>query len=300
MKLAELCTAYPSNWNAPAIVHPGDAIPMAVRLKLRAQRGWLQAALDTHVQRSSNRSGLGLRPYMAGDSLRAISSRHLLLQEELLTRTDVSPGRFHVAIIVHCYENMQFHSDVQAPNKMQAAWATAGLLQNLHEQQAQKVEIVALQGKNLSEEMLKHAGRLKRAHFCYVITDLLFDPSNTHAATNALATSLKHLRVPRGMVVVVRDPLESPDISQSDSYSQGESLAFAAPDSTPASQTQESRSSEFHSGQEYLMNVNEQLNFLESNLNNRGWSSIWLTAEHEVDSLSQRLTSRLSALRVGS
>lgn len=299
MKLAELCTVFPANWNSVPISHPGDALPRAVRIKLRAQRGWLQASLDTHVQRSSNRSGLGLRPYVAGDSLRAVSLRHLLLQDEFLTRTDVSPGRFHVAIVVHSYENMQFNSNTTSANKMQAAWATAGLLENLHHQQAQKIDIMTLTEQSLGDGLLKHSSRLKRAHLCYIITDLLFDPSNRSASTTNLAAALKLLNIPRGMVVVVRDPLESPDIEKTELGSRTATMAFAPPSTSDTVAQSASRRSEYTSGAEYLEHVNEQLKSLEQELNKRHWSSMWLTPEHHIDDISRRLSSRLIAMKVG-
>ncbi|MEY4064410.1 MAG: hypothetical protein RIR26_618 [Pseudomonadota bacterium] len=301
MKLAELCTVYPSHWNDPAPLHPGAAIPMDVRLKLKAQRGHLQAALDTHVQRTSNRSGLGLRPYTAGDALRAVSLRHLLLQEELVTRTDVSAGRFRVAILVHCYSNMEFRSEESEANKMQLAWATAGVLENIHQQQAQKIDIIPLNGPHLSDEIRKQAARIKRAHFCYVLTDLLFNPKDVNASATELDGILKHLRIPHGVVVVIRDFLESPAIAESRWIENDAALAFAPPDQAAAETDPlpESTGVEHHSGQTYLKNVVGQLNELESELNNRGWTSLWLTAAHPLETMTRRLSARLSALRVG-
>jgi hypothetical protein len=302
MKLAELCTVYPSHWNDPAPLHPGAAIPFDVRLKLKAQRGHLQSALDSHAQRSANRSGLGLRPYAAGDSLRAVSQRHLLLQEELVSRTDVSAGRFRVAILVHCYSNMEFRSEESLTNKMQLAWATAGLLENIHERQAQKIDIIALQGPHLGEEIRKQAARIKRAHFCYVLTDLLFNPSEVNASAFELSGILKHLRVPRGMVVVLRDFLESPEIAHSPWMKNNAALAFAPPEgaSTPDDDVPTGHGAEHHSGETYLKNLLEQLNFLETDLNKRGWNSLWVTAEQTMESMTRQLSARLSALRVGS
>ena len=302
MKLAELCTVYPKLWSADPIPHPGHAIPMAVRLKLRAQRGWLQASLDTHVQRSSQRSGLGLRPYMPGDSLRALSLRHLLLQDEYMTRTDISPGRFHVSIVVHCYENMQFSSSEELPNKIQTAWATAGILENLHHQQAQKVDIIAINEHSLEKGLQKHSARLKRSHFCYVITDLLFNHASTSASSDSLAAALKRLRIPRGIVAIIRDPLESPDIEHNLQLATSPVIAFAPPDSH-SSDTDESelkRQSNFTSGLQYLANIKKQLNILETELRNHNWSSLWLTPEHQIDDISRRLAARLAALKVGS
>jgi hypothetical protein len=296
MKLAELCTAFPSSCDAAALPHPGRAIPLELRAKLRMQRGWLQSSLDTNVQRTANRSGLGLRPYMAGDSLRALSARHLLLQEELLTRTDVSPGRFHITILVHCYGNMEFRSSQATASKMQAAWAVAGLLENLHNQQAQKVDVVPLRGKDLGEALLQQSARLKRSHFCYVVTDLLFDPRSVSASTENLSAALKHLRVPRGMVVVVRDAWESPDIASTELVQRGGAIAFAAPDTDPSDKP--SAAQDFHGGRAYLENINMQLRQLERELNMRNWNSIWLTPEHEVSEISKNLTTRLAALRI--
>ena len=300
MKLAELCTVFPANWNALPPAHPGDAIPMTVRLKLRAQRGWLQASLDTHAQRSSQRSGLGLRPYTAGDSLRALSLRHLLLQDELLTRTDVSPGRCHVSSVVHCYENMQFNSGETAANKMQAAWATAGILENLHHHQAQKVDVIALKERSLSEGMLKHSARLRRSHFCYLLTDLLFDSAHLAASAQTLASALKLLRIPRGLVVIVRDPLESPDIEEDPQGVLSSALAFTAPESSMAATSENQQQMHFTSGLEYLSNIKNQIKLLETELHNQNWSSIWLTAGHQIDDISKRLATRLAALKVGS
>ncbi|MBM3381613.1 MAG: hypothetical protein FJY29_04140 [Betaproteobacteria bacterium] len=296
MKLAELCTAYPSSCDAPALAHPGRALPLELRAKLRMQRGWLQASLDSNIQRSANRSGLGLRPYTAGDSLRALSARHLFLQEELLTRTDVSPGRFHVSVLVHCYGNMEFRSAQASASKMQAAWAVAGLLENLHNQQAQKVEIVALRGRNLGEALLQQAARLRRSHFCYVITDMLFDPTSVSASTEELSAALKHVRMARGMVVVVRDAWESPDITSSEILRSGDTIAFAAPNTNPGNTPQDGQ--DFHGGLAYLENINTQLRQLERELNMRNWNSMWLTPEHEVSDVSKNLTTRLAALRI--
>ncbi|NBO38450.1 hypothetical protein EBU99_07685 [bacterium] len=308
MKLAEVCTVYPSTWDASAVRNPGAAIPLAIRLKLRAQRGYLQAALDTHPQRSANRMGLGLRPYEAGDSLRAVSARHLLLQEELQTRTDVSPGRFHVTVIVHCYANMQFKSEATDVNKMQAAWAVAGLLQNLHEQQAQRVDVIALSGPQLGEELVKHAALLRRSHFCYVVTDLLFNPNSIDAASEELSAALSHLHVRNGIVAVVRDPWESPDFEKT---AETTTIAFASPsegeitknaslmgEKSAGEERNLQNNRDRHSGQEYIQNLRSQLNGLQTLLNLRGWGSLWLTAEHAIDDISQKVAVNLAAQRI--
>lgn len=294
MKLAELCTAYPENCDAPAIRHPGDALSLSVRLKIRSQRGRLQSALDEHPQKSANRSGLGLRPYLPGDSPRALSLRHLLLQGDLQTRIDSSPGRFCISIFVHCYDNMEFRSSSQLPNKLQTAWAVAGVLEHLHTQQAQKVGVHILRSADLSQALLEHRALIKRSHFCYIITDLLHNPSNKSAAVDSFADTLKFINATRGMTLVVRDPMESTDWPATNEASQlafeprGAQTPIAGNGSTP----------EYQAGPAYLRNVKEQLDQLREVLQRRGWDSMWCTPEHPFEQVLQQLTLRLSGLRI--
>lgn len=294
MKLAELCTAYPENCDAPAIRHPGDALALAVRLKLRAQRGRLQSALDLHPQKTADRSGLGLRPYLPGDSLRALSGRHLLLQDELQTRIDVSPGRFCVSVFVHCYENMEFRSSDNLPNKMQTAWSIAGIVEQLHTQHAQKVNVFQLQGTDLSSALLEHRAHIQRSHFCYLVTDLLNITKTKTAAVEALTDTFRFINAPRGMVLVVRDPMETTDWAEANGQDR---LSFEPLHSAqPTAGT--SNSPEYQAGEEYLRNIKAQLNELRSSLQKHRWDSLWCTPEHSVDSLLQQLTVRLSGLRI--
>ncbi|MEY2988638.1 MAG: hypothetical protein RJB13_2159 [Pseudomonadota bacterium] len=294
MKLAELCTAYPENCDAPVVRHPGDAIALAMRLKLRAQRGRLQSALDFHPQKTADRSGLGLRPYLAGDSLRALSARHLLLQDELHTRIDSSPGRFCVSVFVHCYENMEFRSSEALPNKMQTAWGIAGLLEQMHTQHSQKVNVFQLLGKDVSAALLEHKAHIQRSHFCYVVTDLLNMTSSKSAAVESLADALRFLNSRRGMVMVVRDPLESTDWNMSEDQNR---LSFE-PLKSRSFDNEASTSNEYHAGEQYLQNIKSQLNELRSSLQKYRWDSMWCTPEHSIDSLLQQLTLRLSGLRM--
>lgn len=294
MKLADLCTAYPVNCDAPAIAHPGAALPLAIRLKIRAQRGLLQSALDRHPQKTAERTGLGLRPYIPGDTLRSLSTRHLLLQDDFQTRIDASPGRFRVSVFVHCYDNMEFRSDEQRPNKMQAAWALAGVIENLHAQQAQKVNIYRIEGSSLSEALLAHRGLLQRSHFSYIITDLLNDPSSKTAAVESLSAALRSLGVRRGMTVVVRDPLEAADgqTEASQSY-----FSFE-PRNSELQKQNDFSSGEYHSGPAYFRNIKEQLALLQNQLQKRGWDSFWCTPEYPFEKILQQLSIRLTGLRI--
>ncbi len=292
MKLAELCTAFPETAGTNDIRHPASAVPPLLRLKLRAQRGHLQAALDTHPQRSPNRLGLGLRPYESGDSLRALSSRHLLLQEQLLTRTDVSPGRFHVSVIVHSYQNMNFKSAADKPSKNQLAWATAGLIQNLHEQQAQKVDILMLAGADLGPQLIKHAARIKRSHFCYLVTDLFHNPESRQASVVDICAALSLLHLRQGMIIIVRDPLESPHHTDA---SAPDILTFEPP--VPSGPTQ-TTFNDTHSGSDYIRNLENQLSDLQQQLNSFGWSSLLTTADDELDDLIRELSVRLAGQRM--
>ncbi|MEY3900812.1 MAG: hypothetical protein RL189_118 [Pseudomonadota bacterium] len=294
MKLAELCTAFPETAGSAGIRHPGSALPHALRLKLRAQRGHLQASLDTHPQRSANRLGLGLRPYESGDSLRAVALRPLLLQEQLLTRTDVSAGRFHVSIIVHSYANMNFKSDPQGPSKNQLAWATAGILQNLHDQQAQKVDLLTLGGADLPAQMIQHAARIRRSHFCYVVTDLLFNSNDQNAAAREISAALSVLHLRRGMVIVIRDPLESPEQPVSDS---GRVLTFEPPQGVNVQVAADS-TNEKHSGEGYVANLRAQVENLQQQLNSFGWNSFVVTATDDTDHFARQLSLRLAGQRI--
>jgi hypothetical protein len=294
MKLAELCTAYPENCDAPAVRHPGNALSLAVRLKLRAQRGRLQSALDFHPQKTADRSGLGLRPYLPGDSLRALSARHLLLQDELQTRIDVSPGRFCVSIFVHCYENMEFRSAENKPNKMQTAWGVAGLLEQMHSQHSQKVTVHALQGADLSTALLEQRAHIQRSHFCYLVTDLLNKTESRTAAVESLSETLRFLNAPTGMVLVVRDPMETTDWN---ALAEQDRLSFA-PLNSHHRPEKPSAAAEYQAGEQYLKNIRIQLTELRSTLQMRRWESLWCTPEHSVDSLLHQLTLRLSGLRM--
>lgn len=294
MKLAELCTVYPDNCAAPEIKHPGDALALAVRLKLRAQKGRLQAALDRHPQKSADRSGLGLRPYLAGDSLRALSARHLILQDELQTRIDVSPGRFCVSVFVHCYENMEFRSSTDLPNKMQTAWAVAGILEQMHTQQAQKVNIYQTRGADLGRSLIEHRSQIQRSHFCYILTDLLHVSKTKTAAVESLSEALHFINAKQGMVVVVRDPMETTEWSVSQNQA---ALSFEPLNTSIHSETARTMP-EYQAGEEYLTNIKSQLNDLRTTLQKRGWDSLWCTADHPVERLLHQLTLRLSGLRI--
>lgn len=295
MKLAELCTAFPQNTDTLHVRNPGAAIPATIRCKLRSMRGHLQAALDYHPQRSPNRLGLGLRPYESGDPMRSVSLRHWLLQDQLLTRTDVSPGRFHVSIVVHNYPNMNFRSSEQLPTKHQLAWAVAGMLQMLHEQNAQKVDIIVIHERELGQQMARLTARIKRSQFCYVVSDVLFNPSSMAASARDLTAAINLIRMRRGMAVVVRDPLESadtlPDIENN-------SLAFIPPDSKELTPSLSPQSTQWHSGPGYFENLRAQLADLHERLQNVGWTCLSTNPEEDVDHLSRELSIRLSGPQV--
>lgn len=293
MKLAELCTAFPETAGTRDVRDPGSALPRALRFKLRAQRGHLQSALDTHPQRSPNRLGLGLRPYESGDSLRALALRPLLLQEQMLTRTDVSPGRFHVCVIVHAYANMNFKSSPERPSKHQMAWALAGMVQNLHEQQAQKVDFLVVNEENLPEQLIFHAARIRRSHFCYVISDLLFDPSSHFAATRNMTAAIQHLRLQHGMFIIVRDIFESPKYAE---ISNEQVLAFQPPDWNKTSPNS-TELSEKQSGAGYVSNLKAQMTDLQNQLNEFDWSAFLASSEDEIDQITHGLTLRLAGQR---
>lgn len=292
MKLAELCTVYPATAGAPGVRNPGKALPLALRLKLRAQRGHLQAALDSHSQRSANRLGLGLRPYESGDSLRALALRPLLLQEQLLTRTDVSPGRFHVSVVVHSYENMNFKSTPASPSKNQLTWALAGLLQCLHEQRAHKVEFIVMPGPDLPQQMIQHSPKLKRSHFCYVITDLFFNPKTNHSAAEELAAALNLLHLRRGIVILARDPFESPS---SQELLQEKIFSFEPPTYLNSiNNLLSGQSPQLFSGAGYVRNLRAQVDRLQTELTPLGWTSLLTTSQDEVSALTRQLALRLT------
>jgi hypothetical protein len=295
MKLAELCTAFPETAGTTDIRQPASAVPPLLRLKLRAQRGYLQAALDTHPQRSPSRLGLGLRPYESGDSLRALSNRHLLMQEQLLTRTDVSAGRFHVSILVHSYENMNFKSSPDRPSKNQLAWAAAALLQNLHEQQAQKVDVITLTGRNLSEQILRHSKRIRRSHFCYLMTDLFHNPESHGASALDVCSALSLLHIRRGLVCIIRDPLESPENQQ---LASGRLLTFESPAQDSGLADNLNRNGDSHSGPDYLRNLKAQYDGLQQQLSSYGWSSVLTTSDDELDHFVRELSLRLAGQRM--
>jgi uncharacterized protein (DUF58 family) len=291
MKLAELCTAFPEKADAQTVRRPGTAIPATLRLKLRAQRGHLQAALDHHPQRSPDRLGLGLRPYEAGDPLRTIALRPLVLQEQLLTRTDSSKGRFHVTVVVHSYAHMNFKSDSNLPSKNQLAWAVAGLLQNLHEQSAQRVDILVIGDRSLPEGLLRHAAALRRSHFCYVVTDLLFDASARGAAVDSVISALNFIHLRKGMFIVVRDPLESPDSRQLQS-TLDKTLSLLPPDGQSFEKTESTANHEHQSGPLYAENLRIQLADLSVQLSKTGWSSLLATADDDIDQLVRHIAVR--------
>jgi disulfide oxidoreductase YuzD len=295
MKLAELCTAFPETAGVQDFRHPASAVPHLLRLKLRTQRGYLQAALDSHPQKSPSRLGLGLRPYEAGDSLRAVSFRHLQLQEQLLTRTDVSAGRFHVSIIIHTYDNMNFKSDPEGPSKNQLAWLAAALLQNLHEQQAQKVDILPIADKRLTESIQKHAARIRRSHFCYLITDLFHNSESAGASVRDVLSLLELLHIRRGLVVLVRDPLESPENPE---LATGRILTFESPEKSAPAPEGSPKTSDLHSGKEYLDNLKSQYSGLQQAISQIGWGSLLTTAEDELDDFVRQLSIRLAGQRM--
>jgi hypothetical protein len=295
MKLAELCTAFPQTADTQMVRNPGAAIPATIRCKLRAMRGHLQAALDYHPQRSPNRLGLGLRPYESGDPLRSVSMRHWLLQDQFLTRTDVSPGRFHICIIVHSYSNMNFRSSEQLPTKNQLAWVVAGLLQNLHEQSAQKVDVMVVHDADLGEQMSRLAARIRRSQFCYIVSDALFNSSSSDASARDIAAAINLLRIRRGMAIVVRDPMESPEAMQDN---ENQALAFMPPENKNILDSASAQKSQWHSGPGYVANLKTQLEDLGQRLQNVGWSILSTNVEEEVDHLTHNLSLRMSGPQV--
>ncbi|NBW83589.1 DUF58 domain-containing protein, partial [bacterium] len=291
----ELCTAFPQTSDSQIVRNPGAAIPATIRCKLRSMRGHLQAALDYHPQRSPNRLGLGLRPYEAGDPLRSVSLRHWLLQDQFLTRTDVSSGRFHVSIIVHSYANMNFRSAEELPTKNQLAWVVAGLLQNLHEQNAQKVDVMIVHDADLGQQMSRLAARIRRSHFCYVVSDALFNSSAIEASGRDLAAAINLLRIRRGMAIVVRDPLESPTSLQDNEI---QTLAFLPPETKKILDSASTQNSQWHSGPGYVANLRIQLEDLGLRLQNVGWSVLSTQVDEEVDHLTHNLSLRMTGSRV--
>jgi hypothetical protein len=209
--LFDLAKRFPEDPAAWDITQPVRAIGKDLRIHIRRRFGTLQTAHDLARPRSPDRLGISVRPYEAGDPIRAVSASHLFKTDNLQTRTDFAPGRRSALVLLHLYENMRFLSNDSPAAKGRVALAVAGLIQAVHESLGQSCRVLPIQSWELDTALVNSTAQYRRANELYIISDLLFDNSSREAAVRRLRTSCLESKFANGYLVVVRDALEHPD-----------------------------------------------------------------------------------------
>lgn len=200
--LYDLASAFPTD--AHGIAHPSAGLPNVIRQTLAQKFGHLGAATDRHPIKSSARLGIELRPYQHGDKLQAISMRTLIRTERLESRVDESPGRQHVLIAMHTYENMNFANQDASANKTQVALAVAAIIERLHINQSHSTTMHYINSSDF-EQSVRQTKSLSRYQAVYLISDFLNRDRLLGMESEAIHEMMGHARV---SMVIVRDPYE--------------------------------------------------------------------------------------------
>ena len=270
MKLIDLCTAFPADPAAWPVQCPSKAIDFHLRGRVRTQFGGLIAASDLSRHKASSRLGVSTRPFEPGDALAALSRAHLVRTGEIHTRIDSSPGRQTAGFIFHGYSNMAYTSSPTSPVKGQLGWAAAALVQAVHESLSHNCQFVYLPQTDLVTPMSGLTRQAKRWKHCYVITDLLHNPSSAEASIADLIEGLLAAGFWQPSILAVRDVLEwvennplstqkeqllSPRVSQQGAVSLPVSMEM-----------ERSTRAVYFSGSEYLTNLVAQKEFAEKQI----------------------------------
>jgi len=210
MKISTLCGLFdqdPDNWPTR---QPSRALPMAFRSHMGTKMAKLSLAQDISRQKSPQRMGISVRDCLPGDPFHCISVSHYLKKEEIITRTDWTPGRCHVVILIHAYNNMAFGTE--GFTKGQLAMAVCAVLDAVHLKAQHTVEMRVVRHRGWHESLaLVPMGRWDRV---YLLTDLFFNPSSPSAATEDLFENLKHFgfltNQKEKSIFIVRDTTEIP------------------------------------------------------------------------------------------
>lgn len=191
------------DWQIP---HPGRALPLSLRAKLRSNLGSIFAASDVNRLRAPSRLGVSTRDYMVGDPLKSLSLSHLVRHDSFQTRTDLAPGRASACVVFHLSDSMTFSS--QASNKGQLALTLAAIIEVLHEEWMHRFEVVYVRDENFSHGVEKLAPVLRRYQYRYFISDFFYEKSQAAVLEPNFATALHRHGLIKPCVMVVRDTLE--------------------------------------------------------------------------------------------
>lgn len=271
MRLFDACTVFPSareNWIVP---HPGRALPVHVRAKLRASFGSLFSASDLARLKTPSRLGIALRPYESGDALKTLSLQHYVRTQELATRIDTASGRATAGIVFHAYENMEFSSS-NLGNKAQLGLVLSAVLEVLHEAHLHHVEVLFVTERDFQVGLKKISQKIARWNFRYLISDFLYFENKEDALKPQIAQALQELGLSSSHVFIIRDLLEQPQNNQLSDVSDA-LIPFGESDHT---------TNQFFSGENFVKNLQNQLMHIERSLTSVGGHSLLVTGNTEL------------------
>lgn len=273
--LYDLASAFPTD--AHGIAHPSAGLPNVIRQTLAQKFGHLGAATDRHPIKSAARLGIELRPYQHGDKLQALSMRTLVRTERLESRVDESPGRQHVLIAMHTYENMNFANEHASANKTQVALAAAAIIERLHINQSHSTTMHYINSP-LFEQNVRQTKSLSRYQSVYLISDFLNRDRLLGLEVEAIHEIMGHARV---SMVVVRDPYEWFDDS---SLPNASLLDFRQTDLEPSGHMRTM-------GEVYRAQLHEHYQLLTQQAQGIGASLLWTHGKKSVATFCDELSS---------
>ena len=172
MQLWELCTAFtPDLANLPTLQDLSRALPLAVKVHAKKERGHLHAHCDESPRMTPSRQGVSLRDYEPGDPLKTIDTRAFLKTGSCLTRLQEAQATHEVRLLLHSHQAMAYGSGGVV--KWQLAQALAALIALWHLESGHKVVVRIVEGANPLQNLdriFSHAPFLTH----YFLTDFLF------------------------------------------------------------------------------------------------------------------------------
>lgn len=277
MLLADLAILFPKQIEEWPVLSPSKAIPLYLKTFVRNTWGKKFSANDFNKKYTPNRFGASTRNFQIGDQLKTLSRSHLLRQNSLVTKTDISPGRKNILILFHCYNNMTYTSSPQNGNKGQLSNAICAVLEEIHTSLAQNFIIKPLYGPYFLEECLRLQRYLQKYansnDKIYILSDFLFNPENIEASAEEVLKTIHYFNLKQCTFFIIRDSLEY--ISQSQNR-QSEVCELLPWDNSELQ-------IKLYSDENYKSNLQKQISDIQEKMKQTMNSSCIVTQEQSID-----------------
>jgi len=277
--LKYIAVNYPANKEEWERLHsPVYVLGSALRAKINKSFGGLISALDFNKLKNYDTLGVFLRPYMPGDSLKALDLAYYLKTNNLQTRIDWQAGQQKILILVHIYDNMSFKANDYEVNKGQLALCLAGIITSFHENLIQNVEIEYIKEDYIEKQINNIRKKIKNVQHLYIITDLLYNSSSSNASADDLLGVLKNIYIKNCSLCIVRDPLEMPN--NLNNKVKGRAFTSFIDETNFKNQT-----ISYYSGQEYTENLEQQYDYINKQMKHFGYKSKIFCGNTKVEEL---------------